>query len=909
MKKTLLVIISILILFSLLYISFVNRNVDNLTNLPTYQINSWTYSFEIENDNIILSKNESSKQKVSYINTLDKVLYIWELNINWDTINIEKGQYLINIVDINWNYKIKWNWFEIENSWTSNIYIDNTGTRTLIFSQNSSIKLKFLDNTNTETLNSIYLFPHMWIRFNPSQNINIKSADILKLSQWYSISYFSEALIKNNELNNSFIKNIIWEENSNLEEIENIFNFIYIESNNRNKNLDFLNSYKLWTLLGERFIEWYSNLFLNDVKKVVYYKNTILKALWSINKEDNINDEDITYIYDLMNKVKSINNTDYNEMKKIIYFFIDNALNSYDYPIDKKINFSKLFNKIENKDYIFENNELIKLIKSYSIFDYNNSIETNIRYDELYKNLNSIDYNLVSTNYSENEKSYLILFLNKIIISWFDLRVNIDYLVKIFDNYSSISLPYYSKLEQARARTWISEYYTILDKLLNRIRIYFFQANRNNEWLLVLNNESIGNNEINNIQKNINSLVNFYTQNKTSLQEKEKQKYEENYELIITKSEEYFSALKDYNFYELNKREQDKYLFTDEITQYSLSTENAITYLSQFNYLDLSQSNIELRWYNYCEANWDDIDINDPSEAYCYKISNIILSFGNKRLDFNLIPKDYNKISNIKVNLDPNINRWTYRLDNQEDELESIKGNLWTNTQAEIYTFPNFFYYTFWLEEKIENIWENNSWENNNIEETSQETPTIRAFKSRLITKWGELYSENWFYNIEYNNIEVKEVNQEYDIKIKNWKINYNYQGHSIIGLLNTQYIQSNSPIFKNPELYFTEAWEYLLLWNKITFIWDYETKNFEQKIKIFFDYYDNLNSIINIVNSKIGNSNINISFDAINNNSFIISSEWIEIKFTNDSIESLVIENNEVLDGTININDLINYL
>ncbi|MDR3150361.1 MAG: hypothetical protein LBU14_01760 [Candidatus Peribacteria bacterium] len=100
-----------------------------------------------------------------------------------------------------------------------------------------------------------------------------------------------------------------------------------------------------------------------------------------------------------------------------MYFYTDLILNSYNVNLNTRLNFSKLYNLLENKNFSFSENPLISLGDIYSKLDI--KVEDNIqKYNEMYEKLNNsaLVLNLNNSSLSENSQSYLISFLYNIII-------------------------------------------------------------------------------------------------------------------------------------------------------------------------------------------------------------------------------------------------------------------------------------------------------------------------------------------------------------------------------------------------------------------------------------------------------------------------------------------------------------
>jgi hypothetical protein len=87
----------------------------------------------------------------------------------------------------------------------------------------------------------------------------------------------------------------------------------------------------------------------------------------------------------------------------------------------------------------------------------------------MYKELSEISETLVNSNLNEKQKSYLVFFLNKSIISAFNLNVNIQNILDVLDKYTEISYDYYTEGDNVLKRTGIVEYSVMIKELLEEI--------------------------------------------------------------------------------------------------------------------------------------------------------------------------------------------------------------------------------------------------------------------------------------------------------------------------------------------------------------------------------------------------------------------------------------------------------
>lgn len=907
MKKLLLFLMAIFILFLLVHSSFLQKNNNSIIQMDNMEVKNWDYSINILEWEIVYSdlNQKEDSLNIKYINHLDRILFNWEIDINNSTINLSKWIYLLNFTDLNGSYTINWPWFQVKNLWPTNIYIDTTWSKNIIFSQNNIVNLELIEQDTEKIVNKVVLYPHMYIKFNPNLNKNIVGADILKIKQWFSIDYFGEQIIKDKTINEKFLSNVTWE----WEKLGIIGDmFLYLDSNENCKKEE-INSIKdssFWTVVWEKFIKWYSRIFLNDAKKVVYNKNLIIRSLWNLIKNSNTDaNAEINLILDTIKEIKKLNLEDYNEMKNIIYFY-SSIIVWQSYDIELKVIFSKLYNSLEWRNISEIPEYILQLNNIFQKLDFKWNILKKDRYDNMYIDLSSVNKELITKDLSENEKWYLVLFLNKIIISGFNLEVDINNIIKNFNNYINLSLQYYSSKDDVRARTWIAEYSKVLDELLWQIRNFFFKEDRNKDWLLVLDDTyTISNLEVTTLKNNINWIFSFFNNNKEKLLEKEEKLYNDNFERFKLFTSEYISALEDYKFYVANTSEKDReLLFWEEKENNikSLKVEDAMDYLKQFSYLNLSNVNIELRDINYCEYNGEDIDLSWDSHAYCYKIENILLN-NSIKLDFILIPSDYNRISNIVINWDATKNKWSYRLDEDKEMWDKLYENSsWTNSSR--YDFKNYFYYTFWTNSSvnidIEDIIED---ENSIIEEIKNETSTIKAFKSMLLWKWWELNKLYWFISASYNNVLVKEIDWNYDIRIINAWIDYvdKKKSKAYSWLFSSKYIHSPKIVFENPEIIIKDNEKKdLVLWNKIKFEWEYKLKDFQKDIEAFFTNIEIIDNIARLVNNYLNITDFDIIYSSIKNNNLKIIWENFEMIIDWYLIKSIKINWKEVLSKNI---------
>lgn len=903
-------LISSIIFVWLIFYTFLNENHNTFDKVFYKNNEKWIYWLNIENNQLYFNTwSTNDTLEINYLNQFDKVLsYSWKVVLNNNEISLNKWVFLINISEINSNYIVSWEWFNIKINWPSTIYIDNSWIRTSIFSLNSYIWLDLINIENSQVINNVYLYPHNYIKFIPSQNKNVENADLLRLTQRFPLEYFNERLFIDWKINNNIFSKIIWNKSEqDYKNIEKLFLFLYINNKNEEKYLKDFKTNKFWTLIWEKFIKQYNDLFLNEAKKTIYYKNLILRTIWDIVKSDKIDNSKNQFLIDSLNELKQISENDYNEMKSILDFYSNMVIDWWKNDINSKINFSKIYNKIENKPYIFKNDYLLLLNNLYFNYDFKD-------YSNIYKDLNSINQEIIKNKLDENKKSYFIFFLKKTILSWFDdLSKNKDIVLEdilnIFNDYISTSISYYSIDDNVRIRTWIEDYNEILKKLASKIETNYFEKEKDNQWLLVLNKKnSISLEKIKILEDNINSIFNYFEKNKEVLWTRTKDELIKNeFENRKKLYDQYILAIKDYNSYIANYNEQNKeLLFWETINQEDnwnreISIENAKKFLSFFNYLETSSVKISIRWYNYCDNPIEKYDNEDYDEPYCYKIEDLII-WSNLRLNFLLSPNDYNNITNFVINWDKNINKWSYKLDNEKIIWdESLKKNSW-ESDIDKYKFENFFLYVF----NPPNDWNNTKPiiidNNNEIEESL----IVKIFKrNKLLWENWDFKSLNWFIDIDYEDLIVKDLNWDYDINLVNARLSYSNENIKYNWDFSSKYIFLPDHSFVNPEIiFYDDLWNQLFWWKKIKVIWKFNVNKIKSDLWFFFENVASIYTILINLSSHTRSDKNEITFD--NDKKLFYIKNW-DISITNIwiSIKSITYKWKEILSKQISIYDL----
>lgn len=912
-NKFFIIIVSIIIFIILISSSYFSKEY-SIFKKPYYENNqNWLFKINL-NEEKFLEKYDSKEEwvNINFINSFDKILtynskFEYKENNGSKEIDLWEWIYLINISELNSEYTINWEWFRIKNNWPLSVYIDTSERRKLIFSINTIVNLEIIDNKNEEVLNNIYLYPHKYIRLFPERNHQIKNADLLRVSLSTGLDYFNDKIIINSEINNKFKEKIIWKDNEINEEISKLFLYLYKSNLRESTILEWLKTDKFWNIVWENLIKKYNDLFLNRDKKIIYYKNTIIRSLWDLVNSEKIenskNDFLISSLYDL----KNIDENWYNEMKVIIEYYSSIIINWNKKDINSKINFSKIYNKINWKEYKFDNDNNLILNDIFFNFDFLNE-------DNLYTKLKIFNENNIKNKLSEWEKSYFMFFLNKIITYWLDEivknnNIKIEDILSILNIYVDLSINFYNKEEEVIIRTWINEYNDLTKIILERINDLFFT--RNNETLLLERKKEyvITNQDINILDKSLNRIFNYYKNNKLKVPNTQnnipiKESIEKNIELF----EEYILALKDENRYIATYNEKIKELvFWWWVKQEKqvLSTNNAKEYLSKFKHINIENAKIEIKNYDYCMRPNDENNLSNLGDPYCYEIKNLEIWDWSKLISFLLHPFNFNNINNFDITLrnwEKEINNWSYRLDNIKIDLDEKFLVASNDEDREKFDFYNFFLNNFLRNQQIL-IWNNDNL--NNITNNIEESEIVKFIKrNRLLWANWTLTAIKSRINIEYNSIFVKEIdNSNFDIEILWWKLNFTNENNFYKWDFNSKYLFTPNNSFLNPNIKLYDSRDNILLnWNEVNIIWEIKLEELEEVFWLFFSKINDLTTMLLIFNNTLSLNQFNIDY-LIENNTYIIQNNQYKVIIWDWEVKSLTKDSKSLINNSMPIN------
>lgn len=852
------------IIFNLFIISFVllfiinstyfdtNKYVEsnqNLWNFGTWfqkMNSSWdTITLEKIDENYDFKNNEMYVENLNYIDKIyfSSQKYVKQINGNTTTFMIWSGWiYLFDLYDLTNNYLIYWKWFKIKSYSPWKFFIDNRDFQNIkIFSFDAIFDISLLNNSSEMANASMY--PKMFFWFNASRNKFLKNADLFRIENIFKIFYVKENILNdNNKINFKFFTHIY---TSNDMKIFNFFNKFFIFYWNQWD----LHQYNEWNisllsskwLNGFDYINKYFLLFFNDEKKIIYYKKNIINNLNNFfEKKEKVDTENILIS---LADLKKLNEKEYINFQKIIYYYYTTLLkiNSVDY-IDKVFLFSEIISK--GKD--FSQFKLLKssffLNKIYSLI--NNKIYT-INYIQWHL-LDFFKYYLeenkikIQDKYKikiQDEKAitkieYVMFYIKNIFL--YDLNLadvnnhtNIFNILKIYNNVNE-NINQIKKNQNSE--TLIIENFFVLDKILYEVRKNFFEEKLNQNGLLVVSTNTIITSAnlsiLNDIMK---SFFDLY-KNKKSFLSMKNQIYNDKYNRYMTQYKEYYDALNNYSEYLItyNKASIDLldtktvFEFNSEIT---LSQENLISYLSTFEWLDISNISFDI-------------------EDNFYKIHSLWVHW--ETFSFNLYPIEFYRIENIikngeKLNGSYELSSIKYEWDKKFKDAEEWEAKNKVD-------FRKFFINIFFNTTEVIK-------EDFILHEDIQEDKVVSIFKrDKLLWERGDFSQLKWFLEYTYQDIKVKLINNIYDIQLENILLRTSIlKGEEtipVIWLFRAQYIfnekdhyfKNISIQFYNEELYNNEEKVFLFEGKSLDINKNINTIDFKNEINSIIQDYFNRN-------------------------------------------------------------------
>lgn len=841
-------------------------------------------------------------------NVIDKIFfqnnnsYKRESLVSEEKINLYKWKYFL-FLWLNKKYVVTWSWFNINLIWPAKIYIDTDNIKTTIFSIDNKldISLLWLDDLKEKT--KVYLYPHTYISFKPYLNRILGNADLLRLSQVNDINYFKKSIYidevnyeDHKDLDNDFFKTFV----------KYYYNWQQVILNKKislNSSLDISSYDKL---------KKYFSFFVNKTKKISYYKDLIYINLINIYKND-YNDSSFQDLILYFNDLKSLDTSSYEEMVGYLNYF--KYIYTYEFDLstknlEKKIKYDDVYWKILwykqlESDYI-----LYSIFNLYDIWEKNNFFDWIISFSTDYLWTTWVKLGDSKITWYKDSKNielwYYIVFLENIIKSNLSEKLitgDIKYIFDIFNKYSLLSSNIYSTLDDNKKKTSIVLQLELLKSLNDFFKKTFFEEELEN-WIVLVKKKwyDLDVKYFVTFENSFKNLVNFFENNKSLFdQTLEKDSlYINDYLSIITKFDDYISALKDYKNYKLKKSESwnietigldnDKIVYTLDIID---------KYLSGFNWL-----------------NNDSYKITTTDN----KVFDIKMILGWKLITFDLYPYESFYLRNLYIDWIKK-DSYTYNLSDIKKKMDELYKSTSDPKNRDKYNFSNFFINTFLIVDSFWNqvttFWTN--WSNQNIKEDTY----ILVFKrDKLLWIKGEFNILKDFTELNSENIIITDNYWKYDIKLKDMKVFFSYtnwtNNYTNWAYISSDYILDDKShyftniklkIYKNIQLR-TWLWENLWLWDtNIQVSWNIDIRDFKDYMYDILKYYDSIVIVNNLLQQKSNKIYIIIDKNKVIKYSFIYNSKNFEFYLNKDNIVSIKVDFKEKIKEPFNYNLLQDYI
>ena len=788
--KIFLFILSSLCLFFLVFFTFIDPSVDSTINVEYEFTHTGTYIIEWEASNYqvmtIDDNNKSTWMKMYNVSLWNNIFFInWNIEQKWkNEIHLSEWSYYFDINSLDFNHEIYIEWGKITSNWPWD-YVINTEhkSQNSIFSLSSKIELNLYNPSSTPlqwTLLDIY--PNMYVMYNPQLNKQIINADLLRIQNVQYIGMINSPLYSESpdvsgniiyELHEDIKKYVFYENENNYNFIKKIFDFNNFQEKKYKTDFIKLTQNNFYNFPGEKYIIQYYNYFQNEEKKKVYYKNIILKELVSqINEKNNANNKNDVIIENI-NLLKENYPEDYKLIRKTIYHYYENILYSQYSSPSLLIQFSKLNQKLNEKNEEFNYTSLLGLRNIYT--RYHNGNYTN--YHKLLNNF--IDQHKIEMNmsiYDENHRihNYFLFFLKNILVADFTKVQDHNDIVILFQKYLDIQNIFLEKWNDVTKKTALFDNATLLKVFINIARVNFFENKLDDKWLLIpLKSPKITQNNYNILYNNLNQLLDFHKKYKNFIENSNNRKDKIltlTYNKYNSDLKEYFLALDDYNQYLL---EYDDALFDPDFSDNTitgLKKDDAANYLKQFTWVSSLNTLINIRDYGYCiqPVEVNDIPVKNDKDGYCFKIENLIISWFNFK--FLLNTSDNNTISHLSyTDIDgKNIKISTnYVMDHIKEDMLRKYASV-QSKEKDKYDFSKFFINTF-IKKDNNTI---DSWEDiitidkYSPPNSSNDTFTVRKLKQVLLGKNSYLEKIRTILPISYDYLIITRENNEYIVNI-----------------------------------------------------------------------------------------------------------------------------------------------
>lgn len=777
-------------------------------------------------------------------------------------IILKPGIYIFDINHPLLSYRISAPWISLETLSSWQFYLDITQPdEVTLLSFGSTLEVSIIETLNNSLMTTLYLFPNQYLRWDPLKATNFKNIDFLRAWQIAELyGYLNAPLYQDARLYPKIwaIMSDQWEQLSTL--VFDIFRKQITYNAQLYRDLDTI---VLFSFPGVDAISQRLAFFKNDTKKIIFYKNMILKqlnVLFEATQDDQATREKLSNYLDIL---ESLDWDEYTKMLDLIehYSYIVSSQWSNTQAIQKN-NFTQLL----SRHWVYD----IQDKNSYSSLDSLNAIYLSYNFDSQGEHLawlavfmkdffsdigvKKIDGNIISiTDENIRLRSYLSSYLQTLTLrqlTWFNesaTSLDTQWLSDILDivtyNATLASYIYFdddSISSNSLKQTGLYQNLNFLVILETFLANNMFESGRTQNGLLVPLLHQGMRDIVSQLQQAID-IMNQHYANHIDLLGSSRNKLS-SYPGLSQQLDEYFIALSNYDLYRRSYEKTSLDAWQTQVYGWdsaeTLSIAKIKTYMSQFRWLNTSSMQVEIMDQTY------------------YKVSWIYIEW--MQLDFHLSPFSWNRIDTIVLNNNSNVS--SYILDRIELDLEQKFASAWDDERSQ-YDFKNFFVNTF--QSKTSGVLTNVSVQ----QEILSEPKFIISFKKqKLLWEWKEFDRITWVLPLEWNQVQVSE---NYDISIVDALYLDNSKTKLYHARLNAAYDFSNTTHYFYDirvalyDDYINNKWSRLALdGNEITFIWKMYIADFESLSQVFFEQLTGFLAIYKTSSQVFWNQKYELQYD-----------------------------------------------
>lgn len=679
-------------------------------------------------------------------------------------ITLWKGVFVCDFENTLVNYEVRFKTATVQPIGRGIFLIDTTRNEPVIFSFNSFLQVGLVWKWETTKTTEFTLFPSLLFRYNPDNTINLKNADILRISLINSLHYLD---LKNQE---DFGLLFRWANKNDVYFLITVTDYIKKRIISFNKLYTEILSADSEKLTKNILLNPDNILFVNDTKKEIILRNLLQKEMLQFIQKDSIKKPDDTALREILSQMKEKSPHLYEAgMATMKRYYYATSFSRFTHATDKAYSISNLdsphLSKIEDilwKKKTGYNESYHYFSDIFSLYYF-----ADLTFDNLNIFINELLSNIIDNKVLKKDEFLSFTFFVTEYLSGWPFPPNKETL-QIISLLSSLTDDYYNTLmDNSKRSVLISTIFYNYNKIFSRLNrtfteTFFMQTPEGillKEEYLTSGNPNFSQDFLDSfkrmtdsIKKNIESKKQIFY---TLTQIKQDSNMSDNYTLL-SETLAYTKKLRDiflnYPEYlksiELNDKNKEARGILI-INKQEMSRENLETYLSSFNNIDLSSLQI---FNNFKKDGFYDVQVNIWGNTFTFKL----WSEGHTISDISYMD------SSLKKHIFPNI---TITLDQKKEQLKELSAWVSEPELQYRYDFKNFFEITFLQSDSNYSTPLQSPPTNETSSNKSSMTPEMQIFVQKELIEKDFKNIEN-FLPINFNNIFATIQNGNYAINL-----------------------------------------------------------------------------------------------------------------------------------------------